>query len=121
MLSHLFDQIGFRATLRFMALMMAVMLGVANLLVTSVLPSKGFAGRRSLLNLAMFKNPTYILFVSGSFLFFWGLFGPFDYLPLFGLQDASTAPLAAYTVSILKWVQLSGLSGEQSSLLTSSV
>ncbi len=102
MLTHLFDQIGFRATMRYTALMMGVMLGVANLLVTSALSPKGFAGRRSLINFASFKNPTYILFASGSFLVFWGLFGPFDYLPLFGSQDPATSPIAVYTVSILK-------------------
>jgi predicted MFS family arabinose efflux permease len=102
MLARLFDQIGFRQTIRWAALMVGVMLALANVLVTAPVPPKGLAGRRSLISFATFKKPTYLLFVSGSFLFFWGLFGPFDYLPLFSARDPSTDPIALYTVAILK-------------------
>lgn len=102
MFARLFDQIGFRATMRYTALMIGIMLAFANLLVTAAIPTEGLAGRRSLISLAAFRKPTYLLFVSGSFLVFWGLFGPFDYLPLFASRDSLTAPIALYTVSIIK-------------------
>ena len=102
MFARLFEEIGFRQTMRYTALMIGVMLAVANLLVSSPVAPKGLAGRRSLISFSTFKKPTYLLFVSGSFLFFWGLFGPFDYLPLFASANPSTAPIALYTVAILK-------------------
>ena len=102
MFAQLFEQIGFRQTMRYTALMIGVMLAIANVLVSNPVAPKGLAGRRSLISFATFKKPTYLLFVSGSFLFFWGLFGPFDYLPLFSSANPSTAPVALYTVAILK-------------------
>jgi predicted MFS family arabinose efflux permease len=102
MLARLFDRIGFRATLRYTAWMIGIMLAIANLLITTAIPPKGLAGRRALAGLSAFKKPTYVLFVAGSFLFFWGLFGPFDYLPLFADNDPSTKKFALYTVSMIK-------------------
>ncbi|KAK8040203.1 hypothetical protein PG993_008614 [Apiospora rasikravindrae] len=57
-----------------------------------------WAGRRNLVSFATFKKPTYLFYVSGAFLVFWGLFGPFDYLPAFAL----------YTVSIINYRNLLG-------------
>ncbi|KAH6853951.1 major facilitator superfamily domain-containing protein [Chaetomium sp. MPI-CAGE-AT-0009] len=108
MLARLFDQIGFRQTLRYTALMIGIMLAIANLLVTSPLPPKGLAGRRSLISFATFKKLTYLLFVSGSFLFFWGLFGPFDYLPIFASGNPATEHIALYTVAILNASSIPG-------------
>lgn len=106
MLAQLFGKIGFRSTLRWVALMIGVMLIIANVLITPALPPKGLAGRRSLISLSTFKKPTYLLYASGSFFFFWGLFGPFDYLPTFAMADASTSSIALYTVAIVKYVSL---------------
>ncbi|CAM1502358.1 Fc.00g043420.m01.CDS01 [Cosmosporella sp. VM-42] len=107
MLARLFDQIGFRQTLRWTALMIGVMLALANILITTANPPKGLAGRRSLVSLAVFKKPTYLLFAAGSFLFFWGIFGPFNYLPLFA-DDSSTRSVALYTVSIVNAASMPG-------------
>ncbi|KAK4241527.1 hypothetical protein C8A03DRAFT_30249 [Achaetomium macrosporum] len=108
MLARLFDQIGFRATLRYTALMIGIMLAIAIILVSSPLPPKGLAGRRSLISLAPFKRPTFLLFVSGCFFVYWGLFGPFDYLPLFASGDSATASIALYTVSIINAASIPG-------------
>ncbi|KAK7413974.1 hypothetical protein QQX98_007157 [Neonectria punicea] len=108
MLARLFDKVGFRATLRWTALMIGVMLVVANLLVTTARPPKGLAGRRELISLATLKKPTYLLFAAGSFMFFWGLFGPFNYLPLFADNNTSTTSVALYTVSIVNAASIPG-------------
>ncbi|KAL1867536.1 hypothetical protein VTK73DRAFT_4139 [Phialemonium thermophilum] len=108
MLARLFDQIGFRATMRYTALMVGIMLALATVLVSTHNPPKGLAARRSLLSLATFKNPVYVLFVSGSFLFFWGLFGPFDYLPLFSTMSPATSSIGLYTVSIINAASIPG-------------
>jgi MCP family monocarboxylic acid transporter-like MFS transporter 10 len=78
------------------------LLFVANLLIVAPMKPKGWAGRRTLLSLEVLKKPSYLTFVGGSFLFFWGLFGPFNYLPLFAEQSKTTFDVAPYTVSILK-------------------
>ncbi|KAK3309901.1 major facilitator superfamily domain-containing protein [Chaetomium strumarium] len=108
MLARLFDQIGFRATLRYAALMIGIMLAIAILLVSSPLPPTGLAGRRSLISLALFKRRTFLLFVSGCFFVYWGLFGPFDYLPLFASGDPATAEIALDTVSIINAASIPG-------------
>ncbi|KAK4144405.1 uncharacterized protein C8A04DRAFT_11519 [Dichotomopilus funicola] len=108
MLARLFAQIGFRQTLRYTGLMVGVLLAIANLLVTTPIPPKGLSGRRSLVSLANFKRPTYLIFVGGSFLFFWGLFGPFDYLPIFASADPSTATIALYSAAIINAASIPG-------------
>ncbi|KAK8093320.1 hypothetical protein PG997_000005 [Apiospora hydei] len=98
MLARLFDSIGFRPTIRWCALMIGVLLAIANLL----------AGRRNLISFATFKKPAYLFYVSGAFLVFWGLFGPFDYLPAFALGNESTTGVALYTVSIINAASIPG-------------
>jgi MFS family permease len=88
--------------------MIGIMLAIAILLVSSPLPPKGLAGRRSLISLAPFKRRTFLLFVSGCFFVYWGLFGPFDYLPLFASADPATADIALYTVSIINAASIPG-------------
>jgi MCP family monocarboxylic acid transporter-like MFS transporter 10 len=82
--------------------MIGILLLIANILVVPPMKPKGWAGRRTLLSVAVFKKPAYLFFVGGSFLFFWGLFGPFNYLPLFAQQASVTYSVAPYAVSILK-------------------
>ncbi|KAK8086009.1 hypothetical protein PG994_000983 [Apiospora phragmitis] len=108
MLARLFDSIGFRPTMRWCALLIGVLLAIANLLVRPAMPAKGLAGRRNLISFATFKKPTYLFYVSGAFLVFWGLFGPFDYLPAFALGNKSTEGVALYTVSIINASSIPG-------------
>lgn len=82
--------------------MVGVLLVVANILVVPPMKPKGWAARRNILSVAVFKKPSYLFFVGGSFLFFWGLFGPFNYLPLFAEQSRNTYYIGPYAVSILK-------------------
>ncbi|KAI1180838.1 major facilitator superfamily domain-containing protein [Nemania sp. FL0916] len=101
MLARLFDQIGFGPTLRYTSLFIGSLLAIACLIVSPAIPPKGLAGRRSLISLAGFKKPVYLVFVSAAFLFAWGLFIPFGYLPLFATSTPSTSKIGLYTVSIL--------------------
>ncbi|KAF2462608.1 MFS general substrate transporter [Lindgomyces ingoldianus] len=107
-MAQLFKKIGFRPAMRWTALMIGVLLLVANVLVVPPMKPKGWEGRRTLLSVAVFKKPPYLLFVGGSFMFFWGLFGPFNYLPLFADQTKSTYNVAPYTVSILNAASIFG-------------
>ena len=102
MLAKLFDSIGFRQTLRWTALMVGVMLLGANLLTTTASAPKGLAGRRAIMSIATFRKPPYVLYSIGAFFVFWGLFGPFTYLPTFSDRRPETSAVALYTVSIVK-------------------
>lgn len=88
--------------MRWTALIVGVLLAIANVLVVPPMKRRGWAARRSILSVAVFKKPSYLFFVGGSFLFFWGLFGPFNYLPLFAEQTQETYYIGSYAVSILK-------------------
>ncbi|ROW17074.1 hypothetical protein VPNG_01291 [Cytospora leucostoma] len=107
-LDKLFNKVGFGATIRWTALMVGVLLVIANLLVVPPLKPKGWAARRSILSVAVFKKPSYLCFVGGSFLFFWGLFGPFNYLPSFAEQTQKTYYIGPYAVSILNAASIFG-------------
>lgn len=100
--ARLFDRIGFHDTILWTALMVGILLLIANLLVVPPMKPKGWAGKRTILSIAVFKKPRYLLFVGGSFMFFWGLFGPFNYLPLFAEQVRTTYNVGPYVVSIVK-------------------
>ncbi|KAI0895392.1 major facilitator superfamily domain-containing protein [Annulohypoxylon nitens] len=108
MLARLFDEIGFGPTLRWTSLFIGVLLAIACALVSPAFPAKGFAGRGSFISFAVFRKPEYVIFAAGSFLFFWGLFGPFNYLPLFAGADASTAGVSFYTLSIISAASIPG-------------
>ncbi|KAF2680078.1 MFS general substrate transporter [Lentithecium fluviatile CBS 122367] len=107
-MAQLFDTIGFRRTIRWTALMIGILLLIANVLAVPPMKPKGWAGRRTLLSVAVLKKPSYLLYVGGSFFFFWGLFGPFNYLPLFAEQSHVIFDVAPYTVSILNAASIFG-------------
>ncbi|KAI9723330.1 MAG: hypothetical protein M1812_001213 [Candelaria pacifica] len=101
-LTQLFQKTGFPTTLRYAALFIGIMLLVATGLVTPPMKPKGWAnGKRRIAGLAVFRSQTFLLYVLGAFLFFWGLFAPFDYLPLFALSGHTTSSISPYIVSIV--------------------
>lgn len=107
-LARLFQEVGYGATLRWTALFIGILLAIANALITPVNKPKGWKARRSLFRPEVLKNPDFLLYASGSFFFFWGLFGPFDYLPSFTQALPSTKYLAIYTVSIINAASIMG-------------
>ncbi|KAF2669308.1 MFS general substrate transporter [Microthyrium microscopicum] len=107
-LAQLYAQIGFEKTILYTALIIGIALLLANVLMFPAMKPKGLAGRRTLIRFSLFKQTPYLLFVIGVFLYFWGLFAPFDFLPLFADQDASTKGVSLYMVSILNAASLPG-------------
>lgn len=79
LLAQLLNKVGFGATMRWTALVVGVLLVIANVSVVPPMELKNWAARRNMLSVAVFKQPSYLCFVGGSLLFFWGLFGPFNY------------------------------------------
>jgi len=100
-LAQLFAKVGFGATLRWTALLIGVLLAIANCFIIPVNKPKGWSAKRSLFRPDVFKQLEFLLYVTGCFFFFWGLFGPFDYLPDFAAAYPNTAYISLYTVSIV--------------------
>ncbi|KAI9849205.1 MAG: hypothetical protein M1838_000225 [Thelocarpon superellum] len=107
-LTTLFDRIGFAPTLRWTALMLGILLVAANLLISPLHKPKGWQGKRSIASLAAFRSPPFLLYVSGAFLFFWGVFGPFNFMALFASQSEDSAKIALYLVSITNAASIPG-------------
>ncbi|KAL9051107.1 MAG: hypothetical protein Q9162_006231 [Coniocarpon cinnabarinum] len=83
---HMIDQHGFAAAVRWTALLMGCMLVIAVLTVSA--PYGAQDQRKPPQSSSRefwreFKKPYWILYFAGAFLFWWGFFAPFDYVPLF--------------------------------------
>ena len=101
-LNRMFKSIGFDATIQYTLLILGVPLLIAILLISSPMEPKGWrAGKRSIASIKVFKRKPFLLFTVGGFLFYWGLFAPFNYLPTFAMK-VTDADLSLYTVSIIK-------------------
>ncbi|MCJ1468034.1 hypothetical protein MMC07_006660 [Pseudocyphellaria aurata] len=107
-LARLFKQVGFASAIRWSALLIGILLVFANLLVFSPNKPKGWGAKRSLIRFSVFKNPDFVIYVAGAFFFFWGLFGPFNFLPSFAAKSQDTAYVALYAVSILNASSIPG-------------
>jgi MCP family monocarboxylic acid transporter-like MFS transporter 10 len=101
-LNRMFKEIGFEATIRYTLLILGIPLILAIWLISSPMEPKGWkAGKRSIASIKVFKRKPFLLFTVGGFLFYWGLFAPFNYLPTFAMR-VTDADTALYTVSIIK-------------------
>ncbi|KAI5857465.1 hypothetical protein GGS23DRAFT_343181 [Durotheca rogersii] len=67
-------------------------------------PPKGQAGQQRPISLAAFERPAFLTPVFGSFLFSWGIFGPFDLQPLFSGGNALTSSASLNIASRMKEV-----------------
>jgi MCP family monocarboxylic acid transporter-like MFS transporter 10 len=98
----MFKSIGFDATIQYTLLILGIPLLIAVTLISSPMEPKGWkAGKRSIASIKVFKRKPFLLFTIGGFLFYWGLFAPFNYLPTFAMK-VTDADLSLYTVSIIK-------------------
>ncbi|KAF2237332.1 MFS general substrate transporter [Viridothelium virens] len=107
MVQRLIPQIGFPWTMRACAFMILGLCIIAILTVKSRLPPV-----KKPLNLIEFvlplKEPPYVLLTLGSFLFFLGLFLPFNFLILQGPSIGMSQNLAGYLIPILNAASVFG-------------
>lgn len=68
-LAQLFAKAGFGPALRWAALLIGVLLVIANLLIIPLEKPKGLAGRRTIFQPGLFKNLGFFVYVCGAFLF----------------------------------------------------
>jgi predicted MFS family arabinose efflux permease len=100
MIQKLIPQIGFGWTMRAAAFMIFGLLIIANLTLKSRLPPQPKP-----LDIWEFitplKEPPFVLVVAGSFLFFFGLFLPFNFVILQAQEQGMSSNLAGYLIPIL--------------------
>ncbi|CAK7227138.1 hypothetical protein SCUCBS95973_006441 [Sporothrix curviconia] len=107
MLDKLIARIGFPWAMRAVAFLFLGLLAVCCLTVHSRLPPRPrpFVFKEYL---AGFKEPAFVLTVSASFLFFWGMFLPFNYILLQAQAAGMSAALLPYLLSIINAVSIVG-------------
>lgn len=100
MVERLVGQVGFGWTMRICAFLIAFLLIIANLTVKSRIPPSPKP-----LDLMEFVRPlteaTYLLVAVGCFLFFFGLFLPFNFIILQARERGMSSNLAGYLIPIL--------------------
>lgn len=99
MLQRTFPQIGFAWSTRVLALIFAILLGVANLLVRSRLPPK--RGQSTLPDPRVFRQLNFTLTTLGVFFTEWGLFIPLTYFTSYAMEVGVNSTLAYQLIAIL--------------------
>ncbi|KAI9836008.1 MAG: hypothetical protein M1837_003542 [Sclerophora amabilis] len=107
MVERLVEEVGFGWAMRIAAFLILFMMVIANLTVRSRIPPSPKP-----LNIMEFitplKEPPFLLTCLGSFLFFFGLFLPFNYIILQATSDGMSPGLASYLLSMLNAASLFG-------------
>jgi len=100
MVYRLIPQVGFPWTMRIVAFLLLVLLGVTNLTVKSMLKHSPtpFTAKEYTVQL---KDVNFAMTVLGSAVFSFGLFVPFNFIILQAEHDGMSTHLAQYLVSIL--------------------
>ena len=104
MMDHMIARNGFPWAMRAVAFLMLALCAIAVLTVRSRLPPRPrplvvgeyFAG---------FRQPTFALLLFGNFMFFWGLFLPFNYIILQAQQNGMDPKLVPYLLPIINAVR----------------
>jgi predicted MFS family arabinose efflux permease len=97
------SQIGFGWSVRICGFIMTVLL----CLTCMTLKSRIYRTRETP-NSSSFKRPVYYLTVTAYFFIFWGVLGPFFYLPSLSMQRGMGTELASYLIAILNGSSLFG-------------
>jgi predicted MFS family arabinose efflux permease len=102
MLRELYPKIGLPWAVRSLALLLLVLLGVANILLRARGTNSGAGKRRSLIDTTALRDWPYLLFVAGCFVVFLGLYTPFVYIGSYALdEDIVSSNFALYILAIL--------------------
>ncbi|KAI1378056.1 MFS general substrate transporter [Hypoxylon crocopeplum] len=107
MLDHLIVQIGFAWTMRTLGFVMLALCSFACVTVKSRLPP-----RKKPFNIKDYTSPlhepAFLCIVIGAFLYFWGMFLPFNYIELQARQQGIDPILIPYLLPILNAVSIPG-------------
>ena len=100
MASHLIPTIGYGWTMRVFGFVILGMMGIAFLTVKSRLPPKRRAFELKVF-LEPFKDTKFVLVVCSSFLFFMGIFIPFNFIEVEAISNGMSTRLAGYLLAVL--------------------
>ncbi|ROV87394.1 hypothetical protein VSDG_09669 [Cytospora chrysosperma] len=107
MIQQLIPKVGFDWTMRITAFIFLALLSISCVTVKSRLPPRP----KPLViadYLAGFKEPAYVLTITASFLFFWGMFIPFNYILLQAQRAGMNPTLVEYLLPIINAVSIFG-------------
>ncbi|KAI4121747.1 MAG: hypothetical protein LQ338_006192, partial [Usnochroma carphineum] len=98
-LQALFPRIGFAWSVRLLALIFLVLLGIANLLIRTRLPPK--AGGNVWPDFRIFRDVTFALTTAGIFFIEWGLFVPISYISSYALANGVSPAFSYQLLAVL--------------------
>ncbi|TLD34337.1 hypothetical protein PspLS_01061 [Pyricularia sp. CBS 133598] len=107
MMNKLIPQIGFGWTIRIVAFIFLALMTIASVTVKSRLPPRPKPFVLSEYTDA-FKDPVYALTLAANFLFFWGMFLPFNFIILQAIKAGMDPKLAEYLLPIINAVSILG-------------
>ncbi|KAI1761436.1 MFS general substrate transporter [Hypoxylon sp. FL1150] len=96
---YLIPRIGFPWAVRCAGFVALFIIVLANLLLRPRLVSKKKAG--SLVDWTAFREPPYVIFVTGSFLFYWALYFGYFYINAYAISFASFTPTSAVSLLLI--------------------
>ncbi|PWW74953.1 MFS general substrate transporter [Tuber magnatum] len=108
LIQRLIPRVGYGWTMRITAFVILGMMIVANLTLRSRLPPKGWTPLRLSDFLKHFKEPAYSMSIGAAFLFFFGMYLPFNYIVVSAKKNGMSLSLANYLVSILNGTSIFG-------------
>ncbi|CUS08116.1 unnamed protein product [Tuber aestivum] len=101
-------QVGYGWTMRITAFVILGMMIIANLTLKSRLPPKGWTPLRLSEFLKHFKELAFSMSVVAAFLFFFGMYLPFNYIVVSAKRNGMSISMANYLVSILNGTSIFG-------------
>jgi fucose permease len=116
MVDSLLKKTGFGWTMRICGFFALALLLIANFLVLELKQLRGTAAAARAKMQAegtalKFAEPRYVLFTTGFFFVYFGLFIPYYYLPTYGMERGMSSSMAAYLVAILNAGSFIGRAG----------
>lgn len=108
MLDRLTARIGLAGAVRYTMLLIAVCLIIACALVRPRLPRKPWNPEFKWFHPHLFGQRLFLLYCTGAFMTWWGLWGPFDFVSLMAQNAGFDASLAFYLISIVNAASIPG-------------
>ncbi|ORY03674.1 major facilitator superfamily domain-containing protein [Clohesyomyces aquaticus] len=105
---RIMQRVGFFGAVRYTALMIGILMAASCFLITARLPRKKWDWEMTWFDLTLFKEKQFAFFTIGAFLSFWGIWGPFIFLPSMAQDQGFSYSLALYLISIANATSIFG-------------
>ncbi|KAL2810568.1 MFS general substrate transporter [Aspergillus granulosus] len=101
-------EVGFYGAVRYTALLIGILLGIACFLIQGRLPRKKWNHEARWFDINLLKQRQFALYVLGTYLVMWGLWAPFDFISSMAKVTGFSDTLALYLISILSAASVPG-------------